>query len=70
MIKDTTKINILETITAKPLVDSFTYIVKLKKGYVFNLTTTNSIECDKIESIDTVLSYGVKWLGYNKQQGN
>ena len=70
MIKDTTKINLIETITAKPLVDTFIYIVKLKKGYVFNLTTTNSIECDKIESIDTVLEYGVKWLGYKKDQVN
>ena len=70
MIKDTTKINLIETITAKPLVDTFIYIVKLKRGYVFSLTSSNSIECDKIESIDIVLSYGVKCLGYKKEQGN
>ena len=70
MIKDTTKINLIEYITAKPLVDTFMYVVKLKKGYVFNLTNSNQIECDTIESIDTVLTFGIKWLGYKKEHGN
>lgn len=70
MLKDITKINLIETITARPLVDKFMYIVKLKKGYVFNLTNSNQIECDTIDSIDTVLTFGIKWLGYKKEQGN
>ena len=68
MIKDITKINLIETITAKPLVDSFTYIVKLKKGYAFNLTSSNQVECDAIGSIDTILNFGVKWIGIKKDK--
>ena len=70
MIKDKTLLNFIDSIIVKPLGEELVYYVKLIKGYVFNLTNTNTIECNNPYSINKVLEFGIKWSGFKKKVDN
>lgn len=63
MIKDITKIQYIDVINVFPTIDTLKYHLTLKKGYVFNLTNTNSIITYNIEDLNKVIDFGIIWRG-------
>lgn len=61
MIKDTTQIQYIDYIKAVNIHDDLEYFMKLKNGYYFTMTNTNSIHVYNILDLNRVLNYGVKW---------
>lgn len=61
MIKDTTKISFIDCIHINNINDELEYHLKLKDGYYFTMTNTNSIHVFNILDLNKVLNYGVKW---------